>query len=354
MESVSRQTGHFVHHINPMLAELFGVKLWYYGLAYTLGFLGVFWWFKLAQKRLGWRADDVYDLSILVALSVLFCGRTFEILFYEWKYYREHLSEILSFWRGGMATHGLLLGGVLGIWLFCRIRGKSFLEMADEMAIPGAFLMGLGRIGNFIDGKIVGSVTDVWWAVKFPDAEGFRHPVTLYDGLKNLMMIPLLLLVKRISPPGQGMMLAHFVFWYGFGRFFIDFFREYPTEVLGLGTGQYFNLLMAVGGLALMIWFSGVNRAQNLSEPDRENLWGPLGARGASISAEQPSSTSGLWPRRLIFVALLLFCLIIPTDWTQGTLELYRQRPTTEQTIRHEVRLDAPAGFGESPSAGLP
>ena len=48
--------------------------------------------------------------------------------------------------------------------------------------------MGMGRIGNFIDGQIVGSVTDVWWAVQFPDAPGFRHPVVLYDGAKNFLI----------------------------------------------------------------------------------------------------------------------------------------------------------------------
>ena len=54
--------------------------------------------------------------------------------------------------------------------------------------------LAFGRIGNFIDGQITGSPSDVWWAVQFPDAEGFRHPVVLYDGLKNLLLIPFLLL----------------------------------------------------------------------------------------------------------------------------------------------------------------
>ena len=69
--------------------------------------------------------------------------------------------------------------------------------MSAPASIPGAFLLGIGRIGNFIDGQIVGRVTDVWWAVKFPDAEGFRHPVVLYDGAKNLLLIPLLLWSRR-------------------------------------------------------------------------------------------------------------------------------------------------------------
>lgn len=317
-EAMSQPTVHFVHRINPLLGELFGITLWYYGLTYSLGFLGIYLWFKRAQRRLGWTDRDVLDLSILVALGVLLGGRAFEIAFYEWSYYTQHPSQVFSYWRGGMATHGILLGGIVAIWLFSRLRGKSFLEIADEMVIPGAFLMGLGRIGNFIDGQIVGSVTDVWWAVKFPNADGFRHPVTLYDSLKNFMMIPLLLLVRRYASSGRGMLLAHFVFWYGFGRFFVDYFREYPTEVLGIGTGQYFNLLMAVVGLGLMMWFGNTRRGSTAVEPEGGKHAEPLRPDKATTRRRRRGFTSGLWLRRMVLTALLLFPLVIPTDWTQG------------------------------------
>jgi phosphatidylglycerol:prolipoprotein diacylglycerol transferase len=309
-----------VHRINPQLGELFGVSLWYYGLAYSLGFLGVFLWSKRAQKRLGWADREVYDLSILVAAGVLVFGRLVEIVFYEWNYYVQHPSQVISYWRGGMASHGILLGGTLGIWLFSRWRRRSFLNIAEELVIPAAFLMGVGRIGNFIDGQIVGSVTDVWWAVKFPNADGFRHPVTLYDALKNFLMIPLLLVVRRTTSPGRGVLLAHFVFWYGFGRLFVDHFREYPVEVFGLPPGQYFNSLMAVGGLGLLIWFTRRGRCADAGETKaahREDR------SGMQACAERPGSRNiplSLWLRRLAFISLLLFPLAIPTDWTRGNV----------------------------------
>ena len=311
---------YFVHQINPLLAEIFGVKLWYYGLTYSLGFVGVYLWFKRAQKRLGWTDREVYDLTLLVALGILLFARAVEIVFYEWSYYLQHPSQVFSYWRGGMSSHGVLLGGTLGIWLFSRWRGKSFLKTADEVVIPAAFLMGVGRIGNFIDGNIVGYATDVWWAVKFPDAEGFRHPVTLYDALKNFLMIPLLLAVRRATSPGRGVLLAHFVFWYGFGRLFVDYFREYPVEVFGIPPGQYFNLLMAIGGLGLLAWFTSRKRRPDTGETKAA---GREDTCGSQACAKRPSSRNirlSLWLRRLAFAALLLFPLVIPTDWTQGNV----------------------------------
>jgi phosphatidylglycerol:prolipoprotein diacylglycerol transferase len=213
-----------------------------------------------------------------------------------------------------MSTHGILLGGTMGLWLFCRAYGKSFLAVADEMVIPAALIMGLGRIGNFIDGQIVGSVTDVWWAVQFPDAEGFRHPVVLYDGLKNLLLIPLLLVMRYLHPP-RGVILGTFLIGYGFLRIFIDFFREYRSELFGLPPGQEFNLGMTLVGAALIIWayrrkHAGVQPITFATLSDRQE-----------IDVRKATRT-----RRRIFRALLIIPLVIPSDWTQDVPDRYGER----------------------------
>ncbi|MEE9296623.1 MAG: prolipoprotein diacylglyceryl transferase [Phycisphaerae bacterium] len=317
---------HFVHQINPELVELCGIKLWYYGTAYALGFLGIHVWFRRVRKKLSLSIGEVYDLSILLALGVLMFGRAFEITVYEWSYYAKHPSQLLSYWRGGMASHGVLLGAVVGSWLFCRLRGRRFLTIVDEVVIPGAFLLALGRIGNFVNGQIYGGLTDVWWAVRFPDAEGFRHPVTLYESLKNLAIIPILLTVKRRFPSGSGLALAHFVFWYGFLRVFTDFFREYGTVFLRVGTGQYFNVLMAVLGIALIIRFSRAHRT-----PGNPGVMGEALPRADQPGTDTTSSVgsdsrAGLWMKRTAFIALLLLSVTIPSGWTKGVLEQLRAK----------------------------
>lgn len=303
----------FVHRIDPVLGEVAGVYLWWYGLSYTLGFLGIYLWLRRVRLRLGLSPVEVLDACILLVAGVLLGGRLVEVFFYEWDYYAENLWHIPAYWLGGMSTHGLLLGAIAGTLVFCRWRRKSFLDMADELVVPGAWVMGVGRIGNFIDGQIAGAVTDVWWAAEFPDLEGFRHPVVLYDGLKNLLLIPLLLLIRRRDPP-RGAPFAHFLFWYAFLRLFVDLFREYRVESFGLGTGQVINLVMAAAGVALLVRF--YRRRRPRSAPGR------------------PTSEATSWSRRVLLALLLVFCLVIPSDWTQDVPARYGER---HPGLRHSV-----------------
>jgi len=305
--------GPFIHQIDPVIAEAGGIYLWWYGLSYTLGFLGVHIWFRRARKRLGMTLGEVYSMSLYLAVGVLLGGRIVEVAFYEWQYYSHHLSYIPAYWLGGMATHGLLLGGALGTLLFCWHYRRSFLGIADELVIPAAWIMGVGRIGNFIDGQISGSITNVWWAVQFPDLEGYRHPVVLYDGLKNLLLIPLLFWIARRYPP-RGVVFAQFIFWYAFLRIFIDLFREYRVESFGIGTGQVINISMAAFGLLLTIWFYWQSHRIKRSP------------ESVAATPGKVLPGDGFWWQKIIFTLLLLFCLTIPSDWTQDIPARYGSR----------------------------
>lgn len=307
-------TGPFVHNIDPIIGQIGGMYLWWYGLSYTLGFLGLFHWLRTTRKNLNLDVREVYDLTILIALGVLVGGRFVEVIFYEWSYYGDHLLHVLWIWLGGMSTHGILFGGTVGAWIFSRIYKKNFLTLADELVVAAAFIMGVGRLGNFIDGQIVGSLTDVWWAVDFPDAEGFRHPVVLYDGIKNILLVPVLLIMRSLNPP-RGVLLGVFLFTYGFFRFFIDFFREYRVDLFGLPPGQEFNIGMSILGVMLITW--GIKKGYTGVKP--------LGASEISdgLNMDVRKATR---IRRLILRLLLILPLVIPSDWTQDVPDRYGAR----------------------------
>jgi len=148
------------------------------------------------------------------------------------------------------------------------------------------------------------------WAVKFPDADGFRHPVVLYDGLKNLLIIPLLMWSRsRGVPPGG--LAARFIVLYAFLRIFIDYFREYPLTFLGLPSGQTMNVLMSVAGVALL-WR---NRRRPMAAPGQ----GPP-------PVADPAPGHGIWWRRGLLAAVVLFSMVIASDATRDIPSRYGKR----------------------------
>jgi phosphatidylglycerol:prolipoprotein diacylglycerol transferase len=304
--------GPFVHHIDPVIGRIGGVYLWWYGFGYAAAFLQLLRYLLRQRDRLRLTRREAYALTLMFAGGALAGGRVVQMAGDEWPFYRVHPWFAPALWLGGLATHGLLLGALAAIVLFAHVHRRPFLELADALVIPGALLLGLGRIGNFIDGQIVGRVTDVWWAVKFPDADGFRHPVVLYDGLKNLLLIPYLVHVRR-SHPTPGAVAARFVFWYASLRIVIDLFRDYPTYRLALGTGQTLNIVMAAVGVGLLV-------------RSRLRRLGKLGARQAATDArpvrDQPASRL----QQAAFGGLVAVCLTIPSNWTQDVPARYARR----------------------------
>lgn len=309
--------GPSVHDIDPIITSIFGVHLWWYGLSYSLGFFNAYLFLRRNRGRLGLSRREVYDLTLFLAVGVLLGGRSLVVFNNEWSFYREHMSLIPAIWLGGLATHGLIVGGAAGVSAFCLVHRKPFRPVFDALAIPTALILGCGRIGNFIDGQIVGSLTSVPWAVRFPEAAGFRHPVVLYDGVKNFMLIPLLVWVRRRGvPPGR--LAALFVLLYAALRIPIDLLREYPITLLGLPTGQTFNIVMSCVGAVLLL---------------RNWLRRPVQRRGTadgapSVAADAPSgpSRAGLRWRRLAFAACLVIALVIPSDATRDIPATYGTR----------------------------
>ena len=245
----------YIHSINPVFLSIGVIDIRYYGLVYFLGFLFVWLYLRHGKsgKEIFKNKDHLDDFIFYLILGAMLFARLFYIVFYNINFYFSNPIEILKFWHGGMSIHGGIFGAILGTLFFIRKykdEKYSILQIADIMAIPLAIGLAFGRIANFINGELYGRVTSLPWAVKFPSAEGFRHPSQLYESLKNILIASVLFLRSK-KQFKTGELSAFFLILYSILRFFVEFLRE-PEIILGSFTmGQLLSIPMFLLGIFL-------------------------------------------------------------------------------------------------------
>ena len=256
----------YVHDLSPILLKLGPLEVRYYGLAYVLGFLFVYFVLNYLSKKNKFplSKDELLDFLSYLIIGILIFARLFYVLFYNFSYYSSYPLKIFSIWEGGLSFHGGLIGAILVTVWYCRKNKIDFYDLADYVVIPLGIGLFLGRIGNFINGELYGRITDVSWAVKFQGVDGFRHPSQLYEAGKNLMIFFVQWSIKDKSLP-KGFRFWLFVVMYSSMRFAVEFFREPDYQIgfiYGLTLGQWINLGMFVIGL---IFFYRINKNDNNS-----------------------------------------------------------------------------------------
>ena len=236
----------WIHNLNPILLHLGPLEIRWYGLVYALGFLAAGLWLAYADKKgiieLG--KDKNWDLVMYVVIGGILGARLFEI-FWEPSYYLSNPLNILKIWQGGMSFHGGLLGGLIGIYFFSKKEKINFWKIADVISVPAILFFGLGRIANFINGELVGTIWSGKGCVVFPGEEECRHPSTLYAAGKRILIffgVAWIYLNKKFKP---GFLTWNVIFWDGLGRIIVDFYRE-DILYFGFKLGQWFSLVMVL------------------------------------------------------------------------------------------------------------
>ncbi len=249
------------------------LKIHWYGLMYVAAFLVGS---KILERTLRHRGI-VFSPSMLdnflvtVILGVLLGGRLGYVLFYDPVYFAAHPLEIFAVWKGGMASHGGFIGVTIALIVWTKRNSIDLWKIADVLVIPVAVGLAFGRIGNFINQELYGTVTSLPWGMHFPGAEGIRHPVQLYAALKDIILASLLYLhlVRTSALHGTypaGVTASLFLIGYGFLRFFVEILREQPlgfTTIAGLelSRGQLLTIPIILIGCILLFLRNRAYRA---------------------------------------------------------------------------------------------
>ena len=251
---------------DPVAFFIGPIAVRWYGLMYLIAFSLVLilgrW--RIAKGLTVLTTRDLDDLLFFGMLGTILGGRLGYVIFYKAGFYLQHPLDVLKVWEGGMSFHGGLIGVIVALFVFARVRGYTFWQVADFGAplVPSG--LAAGRLGNFINGELWGrpveNLAAVPWAMVFPQAGDAlpRHPSQLYEvGLEGIALFILVWWFARKKRP-DGAVAGVFLIGYGLARFCVEFTREPDNFLgllaLGLSMGQWLSIPMILLGLGVLVW----------------------------------------------------------------------------------------------------
>ncbi len=251
---------HFVWDVEPTLFQWSFLQLRWYGLFFVGSFIIGLWIVKKIYKEEKVDASDLDDWLLYTLLGAIIGARLVHCLFYEPHYYLTHPLEILFVWKGGLASHGGMLGVMIVFYLYARKHKLSYMWVLSRMAIPGTIVAMSVRLGNFFNSEILGKPTSMPWGVIFARVDNIpRHPVQLYEALSYFLIFWILWFTyKKTSYEFATKLLPGFFALLLFSaRFLLEFFKTRQADFIlpiPLTMGQLLSIPLILLGIAWMSW----------------------------------------------------------------------------------------------------
>jgi len=249
----------FINNFDPVAIQLFSIEIRWYSLSYILGI--IFGWvlakrFFILDHEIKNKFDDYITYIIL---GIIIGGRLGYVFIYDLSYYIENPLDIFKIWQGGMSFHGGVLGIILVTILFTKNNKQNPFYYLDIVSLVSPIGIFFGRISNFINSELYGTVTSMPWAVKFIKIDNlYRHPSQLYEAALEgvILFIILIYFRKKGFLKYPGMISGIFLILYSLFRFMIEFIRV-PDEQLGylvfnFSMGQILSLFFFIFGIFLI------------------------------------------------------------------------------------------------------
>ena len=255
---------------------LFGKNIYWYGVLMAVGIILAVLLANREEKRKKLPADIIIDMCLVIIPCGVVGARLYYVLFHLDRYLQNPIS-ILYIWEGGLAIYGAVIFGLLGAFVFSRVRKVRFLKLADCI-MPGlALAQAIGRWGNFFNREAFGDYTNNLFAMQLPvsavraneitqkmwdhvvTVNGVEyiqvHPTFLYESLWNVGVL-LFLFWFRKRKKFNGEVFLMYLIGYGLGRIWIEGLRtdQLLLPVVGLPVSQLLSGCLVVGCTILVVW----------------------------------------------------------------------------------------------------
>lgn len=203
------------------------------------------------------------DIGLIGGFFGLLGARLWDVFFFDWDYYGNHLSEILNVWQGGMAVQGGIVFGVLAGAIYARSKKLDVIHLADLLAPAIILGQALGRCANLLNGDAFGAPTGSGFGIIYPTTTlAYRTygaqplwPAEVWECQLDIVIFALLLIFRSTNYV-KGQCFALYVMLYSAARFFLEYFRgDYPELVFGIFKSAQMTGVIAFS-IALIIFIA--------------------------------------------------------------------------------------------------
>ncbi len=225
--------------------------IYWYGIIIAAGFLLAVYYAMKRADQFGLTQDNIIDMLICAVPLAIIGARAYYCIF-SWGLYKDDPIRVLYIWEGGLAIYGGVIGAVIGLFIYTKVKKVKTSAMLDIGGLGLLIGQSIGRWGNFMNREAFGAETTSFLRMGLTDANGvtiYVHPTFLYESVWNVLGLLLLhFYSKRRKFDGQIFLM--YLGWYGLGRMFIEGLR---TDSLYVGSSN-----LRVSQLLAGICFLGV------------------------------------------------------------------------------------------------
>lgn len=253
--------------VNPsrVAFTVLGKDIYWYGIIIAVGFLLAVIYAIRRAPSFGLTEDNILDMLFVAVPLAIVCARLYYCIFY-WDLYRDNPIAILYVWEGGLAIYGGVIGAVIGVAIFCRVKKLPIGPLLDVGGLGLLIGQMIGRWGNFMNREAHGAITDGFFKMGIADAAGnvtYYQPTFLYESVWNLVgFIALHFYSKRRKFDGEIFLL--YLAWYGLGRAWIEGLRTDSLYLFntGIRVSQLLAALSCVAAVAVLVYVHVVRKPQ--------------------------------------------------------------------------------------------
>ena len=225
-------------NISPIAFKILGLEIYWYAIIIVVGMLVAILLCKKKDMLYGIKYQDILDLSIFLIPISIISARLYYILF-NLSFYIENVGDIFKIRNGGLAIYGGIIGGLITIAYFTKIKKIYFLDLLDYIVPSLSLAQSIGRWGNFVNMEAYGIETKLPWKMGIIEQGIYKevHPTFLYESICTFLIFLLLTKLQK-KRNFKGQIVAIYLILYGTARAIIECLR---ADSLILRTHQNFN-----------------------------------------------------------------------------------------------------------------